>query len=116
MSAATPLRLVPVPKATGKPWPKIGDAWGRARHAIDLLEDRWLAGAGLPPRARKRYATRKLARRAVHELVEVAALISLHLPGRTPRDRAAQKAITGLVIEAMERACGCRTCQGGGKV
>jgi hypothetical protein len=96
-------------KAAGKPWPKIGDAWGRARHAINLLEDRWMAGRGTNKRSR--YATRAMTRRAVHELIDLVALVSLHTPRSTRRDRDTDRAICGTVIDAMERACGCRACK-----
>ncbi len=103
------LRIVPTtrPRA-GATWPPVGDAWGRARHAIDLLEDRWVATTGT---SRRRYATRKMARRAVHELIDLVALVGLHLPLCTKRDRRAEDQIVGQVLDAMEQACGCRTCK-----
>jgi hypothetical protein len=102
------LRIVPPSTRAASSWPPIGDAWGRARHAIDLLEDRWMSTTGT---SRRRYATRMMARRAVHELMDLVALVGLHLPLRTKRDRQAEAVIVGQVLDAMVKACGCTACK-----
>jgi hypothetical protein len=93
MSAA-PLKLVPATPAA-EPSPTL-DGLLRAMTAVER---------------RGRYATRRLARRALVQVAEIVATIGLHLPVRTRRERDYERNTVDPILTALSRATGhCPKC------
>jgi hypothetical protein len=82
--------------------PRTGTCVERLVRSIRVLEQRYAAGRGTNKRSR--YATRPLARAAVNELIDVLALIGMHMPIRTKRDRAWQHELEP-IFDAMLLFC-----------
>ncbi len=97
---AQPFPLKLVPSAQVPPRSETPDVFERVRQAIAVLERRFCSR-----RDRRRHCTQKQARAALWEIGDLVALVGLHMPARTQRQRAAEQAIVGLVLDAINAAC-----------
>lgn len=100
MSTATPLRVLPrtEPKSSGWEYPAL-------TRAMEALGSRWASSSG-----RRRYATRAQVRAALDEVAQVVAIVAMHAPLKTRRDRAFQDELDP-VFAALDRVCGrCPNC------